>query len=91
MCVGPFRAPKAPKMFALPDLGAANRLAKDDVGMLPQTRDTISKDKTASVTYGTNKKQSGPAASKKRGTAALTIPLNTGEVAQGNNTTGLNV
>ena len=91
MCVGPFRAPKAPKMMALPDLGAANRVTTDQVGQLPTARDTTSKDETASVTYGTNKKQSGPAAAKKRGTAALTIPLNTGEVAQGNNTTGLNV
>ena len=91
MCVGGLFKSKTPTMMPLPDLGAANRLAKDDVGMLPQTRDTTSKDQTASITYGTNKKQSGPAASKKRGTAALTIPLNTGEVAQGNNTTGLNV
>jgi len=92
MCFGPF-APKQPEFMAVPDMSAANRLASDQVGELPATREAKSPDDTASVIYGTNKKQSGPAAGKKTGTAALTIDkqLNTGNIAQGRNTTGLNV
>tara|TARA_B100000902_G_scaffold305162_1_gene293546 strand:- start:3241 stop:3519 length:279 start_codon:yes stop_codon:yes gene_type:complete len=92
MCIGPF-APKAPKMLALPDLSASNRAATDNVGELPAARQTKSATDVASVSYGTNKKQSGPAAGKKTGTAALTIDkqLNTGNINQGSNTTGLNV
>jgi len=92
MCIGPF-APKAPKMMALPDLAASNRAATDKVGQLPTARDTKTASDVASVNYGTNKKQSGPAAGNKTGTAALTIDkqLNTGNIAQGNNTGGLNV
>jgi len=92
MCIGPF-APKAPKMLAMPDLGASNQAATDQVGQLPGARDTKTASDIASVNYGTNKKQSGPAAGNKTGTAALTIDkqFNTGNTNQGSNTGGINV
>jgi len=92
MCIGPF-APKAPKMVSLPDLDAANRSATDQVSTPPEGRDVKTKQDIASVTYGTNKKQSGSAAASRTGTGALTIAkqMNTGNINQGNNTTGLNV
>ena len=92
MCIGPF-APKPPKMLALPDLGASNRAATDEVSTPVEGRDAKTKDDLARVNLGANKKQSGPSGSKKTGTNALSIGgyLNTGNVAQGNNTTGLNV
>ena len=92
MCIGPF-APKAPKMMTLPDLSTANRAATDEVSTLPEGRDAKTKENVARVTYGANKKQSGPSGAKKTGTSALSIGgyLNTGDAAQGNNTTGLNV
>ena len=92
MCIGPF-APKPPKVMQLPDLSGANRAATDEVSAIQEGRDAKTKDDTTSIVYGSNKKQSGPAAGKRTGTGALSISqyLNTGNTTQGDSTGGLNV
>tara|TARA_R100000152_G_scaffold8549_1_gene3433 strand:+ start:206 stop:481 length:276 start_codon:yes stop_codon:yes gene_type:complete len=91
MCFGPF-APKEPKVATLPNVDVANRAATDEVSKLPEGKETKTDKDLARVKYGANKK-SGAGAAARTGTSALTIgkDVNTGNIAQGSNTTGLNV
>ncbi len=88
MCVGPFRsrpatpmATPAPIQPRQPDLVRASRL--------PSKKDLLDPDDVAGVEYGTRTKKDPKGASKRTGTDALKINLNTG--GEGGGTGGLNV
>ena len=88
MCVGPFRsrpptpmATPAPIQPRQPDLVRASRL--------PSKKELLDPDETAGVEYGTSAKKDAKGASKRTGTDALKINLNTG--GEGGGTGGLNV
>jgi len=90
MCVGPFRprpptpiAAPAPIQPRQPDLVAASRL--------PSKKELLDPDDVAGVEYGTSaKKEDQRGASKRMGTDALKINLNTGG-GEGGGTGGINV
>ena len=91
MCVGPFRprppqvasTPQAPIQPRQPDLVSASRL--------PSKKELLDPDDVAGVEYGTSaKKADARGASKRTGTDALKININTGGDA-GGGTGGLNV
>ena len=84
MCL--FRIPQ-PK--AQPGPPPTTPRAAADVKALPTKQDVVAPDTRAGVEYGTTAKQSGEAAAKKTGTAALKIPLNTGSSGAGQG--GMNV
>ena len=88
MCVGPFRsrpatpmATPAPIQPRQPDLVRASRL--------PSKKDLLDPDDVAGAEYGTRTKKDAKGASKRTGTDALKINLNTG--GEGGGTGGLNV
>ena len=88
MCVGPFRsrpatpmATPAPIQPRQPDLVRASRL--------PSKKELLDPDDVAGVEYGTRAKKDPKGASKRTGTDALKINLNTG--GEGGGTGGLNV
>jgi len=56
---------------------------------LPETRETKDPDQVTGIKYGSSKKDTGSAASKKTGTDALTINLNQDQ--KGSTTGGINV
>ena len=56
---------------------------------LPSKKEIIDEDDVTGVEYGSTRKTGGPAAGKKTGTAALRIPLSTGQGGTG--TGGMNV
>ena len=88
MCVGPFRSRPATPMAVptpiqprQPDLVRTSRL--------PSKKDLLDPDDVAGVEYGTRTKKDAKGASKRTGTDALKINLNTG--GEGGGTGGLNV
>jgi len=82
---------KAPKPAALPTPAPIQpRLSNQTAtkgSPLPEKKDLTDPDEVADVAYGSQKKPTQ--AGKKTGTAALSIPLNTGTT--GSKTRGLNV
>jgi len=57
-----------------------NRVAStEQTRRLPDEKDLIDPDEVSGISYGSSQKKKGPSGAKKVGTAALTIPLNTGQ------------
>ena len=86
MCI--FRAPKPAALPAPPPIQPrlSNQAAVKG-SPLPEKKDLTDPDEVADVAYGSQKKPTQ--AGKRTGTAALSIPLNTGTT--GSKTRGLNV
>ena len=58
---------------------------------LPKEKDLLDPTEATDVAFGASRKKTGPGGAKRTGTAALTIPLNTGTGTAGTNSGGLNV
>ena len=86
MCI--FKAPKPAALPAPPPIQPrlSNQAAVKG-SRIPEKKELTDPDEVADVSYGSQKKQTS--ASKRTGTAALSIPLNTGTT--GSKTRGLNV
>ena len=61
------------------------------VSQLPTKKKVADEDEVTGVEYGSTAKKGGAAAGKKVGTAALRIPLNTGQATASEGQGGLNV
>ena len=89
MCI--FRAPSPPPPAPMPTPPPTmSRTNPGQASQLPTKKELVDPDEISGVEYGTTRKKQTPAAGKKTGTAALRIPLNTGQ-AGGGSTGGLNV
>tara|TARA_R100001594_G_scaffold86488_2_gene120920 strand:- start:65 stop:331 length:267 start_codon:yes stop_codon:yes gene_type:complete len=88
MCI--FRAPSPPPPAPLPTQPPPmSRTNPGQQAALPTKKELVDPDEIAGVEYGTTRKKQTPAAGKKTGTAALRIPLSTGQGGTG--TGGMNV
>ena len=89
MCI--FRSSPSPQPMPTPPpmMSRINPELKDST--LPKKKDMLDEDEISKVEYGGSKKESGAAAGKKVGTAALRIPLNTRQTTQAGQSGGLNV
>ena len=89
MCI--FRAPSPPPPTPMPTPPPTmSRTNPTQASPLPTKKELVDPDEISGVEYGTTRKKQTPAAGKKKGTAALRIPLNTGTQG-GAGTGGMNV
>ena len=89
MCLGRGRTPTFLPTPSPIQPRIANEMAKSQP--IPKEKDLLDPDEAADVAFGSSKKKTGPGGAKRTGTAALTIPLNTGTGTAGTNSGGLNV
>ncbi len=92
MCVGPFRSRSAPTVMSTPAPIQPRQPDLVQASKLPSKKELLDPDDVAGVEYGTQTKKDAKGASKRQGTDALKININTGGgAAGGTGTGGINV